>query len=73
MFVSADAEKYNVQVLEWYTSTLEVRMSQDVGVRVSSWIQLQKEVTFFGVFYIQVYLFTKRHVILTQICLKHRL
>lgn len=27
------------QVLEWYTSTLEVRMSQDVGVRVSSWVQ----------------------------------
>jgi hypothetical protein len=28
------------QVLEWYTSALEVRMSQDVGVRVSSWVRL---------------------------------
>lgn len=27
------------QVLEWYTSTLEVRMLKGVGVRISSWVQ----------------------------------
>lgn len=27
------------QMLEWYTSTLEVRMPQGVGVRISFWVQ----------------------------------
>lgn len=30
-------------MLEWYTSTLEVRMPQGVRVRVSSWVQKQSE------------------------------
>jgi hypothetical protein len=33
-------ESIAAQVLEWYTSTLEVRMPQGLGVRVSSWVQM---------------------------------
>ena len=38
VFVPIVFGKY-AQVLEWYTSTLEVRMPQGVGVRVSSWVR----------------------------------
>lgn len=37
VFISTVVEKY-AQMLEWYTSTLEVRMPQGVGVRVSFWV-----------------------------------